>query len=134
VIAVDTSVIIDYIKNKETPQTKYLDELEIYGTPYSIPFLCCQEILQGAKTESDWKVLHQYISTQSTIKTKDPLLTGIEAARIYYTLRRKGKTVRSTVDCYIAQICIENQVQLLHKDSDFDYIADYFDLKVVNTP
>ena len=31
--------------------------------------------------------------------------------------------MRKTVDCVIAAICIENELTLLHKDSDFDLIA-----------
>jgi len=37
-------------------------------------------------------------------------------------LRRKGRTVRSTVDCLIAQIAIDNGLRLLHDDADFDAI------------
>lgn len=48
--------------------------------------------------------------------------TYLRAAQIYQGCRRKGNTVRKTVDCIIAAICIENSLALLHKDSDFDRI------------
>jgi predicted nucleic acid-binding protein len=55
----------------------------------------------------------------------------LKAAEIYRTCRKKGKTVRKTVDCIIAAICIENDLTLLHKDSDFDLIEACTGLKVL---
>ena len=46
-----------------------------------------------------------------------------EAARIYFDLRRVGKTVRSPIDCCIAQIAMDNKALLLHRDRDFEVIA-----------
>ena len=58
--------------------------------------------------------------------------TYIQAAQLYRDCRRKGKTVRKTVDCIIAAICIENDLALLHKDADFDFIEECTTLKVYN--
>ncbi len=53
------------------------------------------------------------------------------AARIYRDCRKKGETVRKTIDCIIAAICIENDLLLFHKDSDFDVIEIHTTLKVL---
>jgi predicted nucleic acid-binding protein len=45
------------------------------------------------------------------------------AARIFYDLRRQGLTVRSTIDCCIAQAAIDHQAVLIHNDRDFEAIA-----------
>lgn len=45
------------------------------------------------------------------------------AARIYYDLRRKGLTVRSSIDCCIAQIALENDLVLVRDDRGFKAIA-----------
>jgi len=45
------------------------------------------------------------------------------AARIYFDLRRQGMTVRSPIDCCIAQIALENRLLLLHNDWDFAVIS-----------
>ncbi|RLA59144.1 MAG: hypothetical protein DRR04_09255, partial [Gammaproteobacteria bacterium] len=42
-----------------------------------------------------------------------------KAARIYYDCRRTGITVRSSVDCLIAQCALENELVLLHQDRDY---------------
>jgi len=39
-------------------------------------------------------------------------------------LRRAGKTVRSPIDCCIAQLALENQLMLVHNDRDFEVIAE----------
>lgn len=96
--------------------------MEVSGTPFSIPGICCQEILQGAKDSREWRMLHRYLQTQHVIFPVKPWDHGVEAARIYFDCRRKGLTVRSTVDCYIAQQVLDEDGDLLHDDSDFETI------------
>jgi predicted nucleic acid-binding protein len=55
--------------------------------------------------------------------------TGINSARIFFDLRRNGKTVRKLFDCCIAQVAIENNLTLVHNDRDFDAIAEGRPLK-----
>jgi predicted nucleic acid-binding protein len=57
--------------------------------------------------------------------------TYLHAVRIYRDCRKKGKTIRSTIDCIIAAICIENDLVLLHKDRDFDLIQASTSLRVM---
>jgi len=49
---------------------------------------------------------------------------------VFFDLRRKGMSVRSSVDCLIAQTAIEHGLHLLHNDSDFDRIAKVSALKI----
>ncbi|MGI0501264.1 PIN domain-containing protein [Arthrospira sp. PCC 8006] len=49
--------------------------------------------------------------------------TWVAAARIYYDLQRQGLTVRSSIDCCIAQLAIAHQLILIHNDRDFETIA-----------
>ena len=80
------------------------------------------ELLLGAIDESEWILLLDYLDVQDYLEASAD--TWRKAARIYYDLRRRGKTVHSTIDCCIAQIAIEHQVLLLHEDRDFERIAD----------
>ena len=79
------------------------------------------ELLQGAKDLKEWQVLEDYLATQVYLEASAD--TWREAARIYFDLRRKGVTVRSPVDCCIAQIALECGALLLHCDQDFERIA-----------
>jgi predicted nucleic acid-binding protein len=47
---------------------------------------------------------------------------ALAAADGYRLLRRRGITVRKTIDMIIAAWCIRNNVPLLHSDRDFDVI------------
>jgi predicted nucleic acid-binding protein len=55
----------------------------------------------------------------------------LEAAEIYRSGRRRGYTIRSTVDCLIAAIAIRNGVTVWHKDRDYDSIARYTALRAI---
>jgi len=43
--------------------------------------------------------------------------------------QRASITVRSTIDCLIAQVCVEHDATLLHNDRDFERIASVVPLK-----
>jgi predicted nucleic acid-binding protein len=54
-------------------------------------------------------------------------------ARNYRFLRRRGITVRKTIDLLIGTWCIENRASLLHNDSDFHPMTRYLGLRVAST-
>jgi hypothetical protein len=53
------------------------------------------------------------------------------AARNYRLLRRRGRTVRKTIDCLIATFCLRDGHALLHSDRDFDAFEELLHLRVV---
>jgi hypothetical protein len=65
--------------------------------------------------------LETYLSTQRRLESSDPWGTAVAAARLYGACRSAGLTVRSTVDCWIAQLVIEHGAALLHRDRDFEH-------------
>lgn len=56
----------------------------------------------------------------------------IRASDLYRNLRKKGVTIRKPVDCMIASVCIEHEVELLHSDKDFARIAKHLKLKTLD--
>ncbi|UCF39485.1 MAG: PIN domain-containing protein [Acidobacteriota bacterium] len=79
------------------------------------------ELLQGSADVTEWERLEEYLESQVYLECQNS--TWKTAARLYFDLRREGKTVRSPIDCCIAQLAIEHDVVLLHRDRDFDTIA-----------
>ena len=63
-----------------------------------------------------------------------PFSTFLEAAEIYSHGRRKGYTIRSSTDCLIAAIAIQNDVPVWHKDRDFTAIARFTRLRAYDRP
>lgn len=80
------------------------------------------ELLQGAREEREWTLLVSYLENQEYLETHSD--TWRNAARIYFELRRRGRTVRSPIDCCIAQLALEHDALLVHRDRDFETIAD----------
>ena len=58
---------------------------------------------------------------------------AIESAMNYRFLRKKGVTVRKTIDVIIGTFCIHHQLTLLHDDRDFDPLAKFLGLEIVDT-
>ena len=56
---------------------------------------------------------------------------AIESAMNYRLLRKKGVTVRKTIDVMIGTFCIHNDISLLHSDKDFEPMQTYLKLKTV---
>lgn len=116
---VDTSIWIDYLCNRENKGVRYFMQVLDDKIPFGITGIIYQEILQGAATLKDYNQLIKYLSTQEFFHPKDNIVAHQAAARIYFNCRKKGFTIRSSIDCFIAQIAIENNLTLLHNDNDF---------------
>ena len=119
-ILVDTSVLIDYLKGKNTPSVSHLEKALELVVPLGITGQIYQEVLQGAATEKEFETLKKYLSSYTFYAPEDERETFSEAARLFFECRKKGYTVRSTVDCLIFQIAREQQLKLLHSDRDFE--------------
>lgn len=119
---VDTSVWIDFFRENNSSAVKHLIEIMDNKIPFGITAVIYQEILQGSASLHDFNQLAEYLSTQQFFHPKDPILTYENAAKLYFQCRRKGVTVRSTIDCLIAEVAIEHDLILLHHDSDYSNI------------
>jgi predicted nucleic acid-binding protein len=119
-LLVDTSVWISVFRDKSGQVRQQLEvliaEREILLTRFTQ-----LELLQGSLNDQEWALLSSYLETQDYI---EPTSHSWQlAARIYYDLRRRGLTVRSPIDCCIAQAALENNLLLIHNDRDFETIA-----------
>ena len=129
-ILADTSVLIDFLKGNKTESGEKFKSILQQGIPFGINSFIFQEVLQGAKSEKEYRLLRQYLETQRFYHPKDPIDSFARAARIYFKCRRKGVTIRSTIDCIIAQTAMEYDLFLLHSDTDFDAMANVIPLKI----
>ena len=120
---VDTSVWIDYIKGVDCEHVDFLDRLLQNPLAVGLSDVICMEILQGVKNQKIFDQFQEYFSGQKIYQFNDPLKSHIAAAQIFFDCRRKGFTVRSSIDCLIAQCAIEHELILLHNDKDFKMMA-----------
>lgn len=124
-ILVDTSVLIGFLKGQPGAKTALFREIITRDVPFGFSAFTYQEVLQGARDKAEFTKLKAYMSTQTIYCVQDELSVYDRAARMYFDLRRKGVTVRSTIDVLIALIAIDNGLYLLHNDSDFDVMASH---------
>ncbi|MBI4322375.1 MAG: PIN domain nuclease [Chloroflexi bacterium] len=129
-IIADTSVWIDFLNGVDSLEHRQLHNLIEQAQDVSITEIILTEILQGIREDKYFQKAKDYL-LEFPIQRPRGTQTYLRAAQIYRDCRKKGKTVRKTVDCIIAAICIENDLALLHKDGDFDVIEACAGLKVL---
>lgn len=124
-ILVDTSVWIEMLAGRQ--QVDPDDLLRLVTCP---PVL--QEVRQGLRRTGQADAFFDNFQAVPCLSTPTPSALFLAAAEIYREGRRRGITVRSSYDCLIAAIAIEHKVPVWHRDRDFDAIAQYTPLRVVN--
>lgn len=120
---VDTSVWVDYLRGKATPQVRALKELLPGDQIVGMAPIILQEVLQGADSDERFEKWRKFFAGLCCYTVRDPVTSHVEAARLYQSCRRAGKTPRSSNDCLIARIAVEHALLLLHDDRDFEAIA-----------
>jgi len=116
---IDTSVWIGVLRDKTGVVRQSLEAI-IKDESIFLNRFTQMELLQGCRDEREWTLLETYLQEQDYIESTPN--TWVAAARIYYDLQRQGLTVRSSIDCCIAQLAIEHQLILVHNDRDFETI------------
>ena len=127
-ILVDSSVWISFLNGVNTAEAAFLAVCIAEDRPLIIPGLVRTEVLLGARTEAEALRISQSLSAYPLVP--EPTPTDYEhAAAIYRTCRARGLTIRSAIDCLIAQLCLRDDYELLAKDRDFDAISRAFPLR-----
>jgi hypothetical protein len=88
-----------------------------------------QEVLQGLRDDPASEALREGLLALPVLSDPLPIALFLSAAEIYRLGRAKGYTIRSSTDCLIAAIAIENGVPVWHKNRDFEAIARYTSLR-----
>jgi predicted nucleic acid-binding protein len=125
-IAVDTSVWIDWINRKESEQVQRLSGV-LNQEEVVVGDIVLLEVLQGARDDLQARRIEKILDDCVHL----PMLSksvAIAAASNFRTLRRHGITVRKTPNLIIGTWCIENNVPLLHSDRDFKPMVDHLGL------
>lgn len=81
------------------------------------------EVLQGIREPTAVRKVTSYLRAQPVLYPRRGLRSYEAAADLYRRCRAAGITIRSTVDCLIAQLAMEYDATLLHSDRDYDRIA-----------
>ena len=127
---VDSSVWISYFSSSvETDKTKALDRL-LSRDRIVVGDLILTEVLQGFRAERDYRTAKSLLlSLEYRDMTSREL--AIRSADNYRWLKKRGVTVRRTIDVLIATFCLAEDLPLLHDDQDFLPFEEYLGLRSV---
>jgi predicted nucleic acid-binding protein len=129
-IFVDSSVLIDYFNGKENWQVEKLDEI-LGKEIVVIGDYVLIEVLQGFRNDKDYLAAKNVLSVFPCFNICGEEI-AIKSADNYRKLRKKGITIRKTIDVIISTFCIENDFQLLHNDKDFFLLEKQLGLQSVS--
>jgi len=121
-MAVDSSVWIDFFRKRDTPQTAALCALmEGNEDQLVVLDLVLMEVLRGFAHEHEWRLAREAFAGLP-LATAGGEAVALRAADLYRQQRRRGITIRSPIDLMVAAWCLEHGCALLHGDRDFDGI------------
>ncbi len=127
-IFLDSTVLIDYFNGTNNWQATVLDsilgkELVVIGD------YVLTEVLQGFRSDKEFQKAKTILLSFPCFDIGGKEI-AVQSAKNYRFLRKKGVTVRKTIDTMIATFCIRNQLTLLHNDKDFEPFSKFLNLKV----
>lgn len=119
-ILADTSIWVQWLSTRHAkpPDENLLLQLATCG-----PVL--QEVLQGLKSHELSGPFQNAFLALPLIGDPVARDTYLHAADLYRMGRSKGYTIRSSMDCLIAALAIENKLPVWHHDRDYTTIARF---------
>jgi predicted nucleic acid-binding protein len=124
----DTSVWIDFLRNKRNPASELLAAYIERNDPVLLVPTILQEILQGIREDAQYNHIKDILS-YFTVLQASSIEAAIGAADLYRMLRKKGLTIRKSNDCLIAWYAITFSTTLVQADNDFDIIRAHSKLR-----
>ncbi|MDR1256972.1 MAG: PIN domain-containing protein [Spirochaetaceae bacterium] len=129
-LIVDSSVWIDGFNPKmKTAEKEVLRQLILNDYPIYLCPVIYQEVLQGIRENKTFEEV-KHILQQYQMVDIDVMDATNYAINLYRHLRKKGITIRKSIDCLIASYTILGDMHILHSDSDFTKIAQESKLKI----
>jgi predicted nucleic acid-binding protein len=128
-ILIDSSVWIDYFNGVYNQKTDFLYS-NLGREEFVIGDLIYTEVLQGFPDERSYRKAKELLDV-FPFKNIGGKEIALSSANNYRILRKKGVTIRKTVDVFIATFCIENNISLLQNDRDFEPFIRLFNLQSI---
>jgi predicted nucleic acid-binding protein len=120
-VLIDSSAWVEFLNGSPSPTADEVSQLLGDEAEICTCGLVVTEVLQGLRRESGYpKVVGLFADL--TFLDAAGLTTYVRAAEVYRELRRRGITVRSTIDCLIAILAEEQRCVVLARDRDLETI------------
>jgi hypothetical protein len=130
VTIIETSVWIDFLNAYQTDHTLWMRR-DPGRFNVGLTDLILTETLQGFGGDATYLSALKQLTAFPVFETAGRQL-AIASAENYRWLRKRGITIRSTIDCITATFCIREGHSLLHNDRDFEPFEKHLGLKVIH--
>lgn len=130
-IALDANPVIDVLRGRSVPASESLKSLLATSVGIVVPGVIRFEVLQGIRTQKELRLAERLQLSFDHLTLPSDVEFYERAARRYRSLRKRGITIRSSIDTLIAGYCIETETELLTSERDFIPFAEHFGLKLV---
>lgn len=128
-ILVASSVWVDYFNGVACRETDLLDRL-LAEELILVGDIILAEVLQGFQRNEDFRHARGLLEPLPFANMVGREV-ALRSAENYRLLRRRGITVRKTIDVLMATFCIMNDHVLLHRDRDFKPMEKWLGLRVL---
>ena len=125
-IFIDTSVWIDFFRDEDSAEVRYLTNALEEDT-IAFTGLVLQELFQGIGSAKERNLVEE--SFGPFVEIFPSRSTNRLAAELFRKSREKGHPIRSSVVCFFAACCLEQNLEILEKDRDYLYISQISRLK-----
>jgi len=128
-VIVDTSAWIEYLRDGEPSVVEKVDrclDQDLVG----IGDLIYCEVLQGIRQPRQRRKVSGLLLSLPKFEMVGFHIAE-KASQNYRLLRRRGITVRKTIDVIIGTFCAENDLPIVRLDRDFDLMAGAIGLSVL---
>jgi predicted nucleic acid-binding protein len=126
VIVVDSSIWIDFLNGRNAPHVRQL-RAGLGSDEVIVGDLMLCEVLQGLASARAARRVEALLRRFEIVPMAGEAI-AVAAAGHFRSLRRRGITVRKTIDLLVGTWCIENRTPLLHNDRDFRPMARHLGL------
>ena len=127
-LIVDSSVWIDFFAGRPHAHVQRLDAALLSDGDIGVPDIVRLEVLSGVRDDAALRKITTNFNALQRLSARDA--DWDEAAGLYRLCKQKGITVRSVVDCLIAQLAMREAGTLLANDRDFDLMARHCALRL----
>ncbi|MCW2494512.1 PIN domain nuclease [Jatrophihabitans sp.] len=129
-ILADTSVWIEFFRNRETP-TAMAMRRRLKADEVATTDVVMMELLSGTTDELRLAKVRRALAGCTYLPQRAPM-DATAAAALYRQCRRGGEAPRQLIDCLISAVAVRNGLAILQRDRDFDVIARHSSLAVVD--
>jgi predicted nucleic acid-binding protein len=125
----DTSAWVEYLRATGSPADRRIHELLGDSQSIVVTGPIVLEVLAGFDGTRDKRRVRDVLAWCRHAPVQDPI-DYEDAAALYAACRAAGSTVRGHIDCLIAAVAIRIGAAVLHRDADFEVIAEHAPLKI----